>query len=94
MRVTLSVRSLGGEEGFLALAIGLGRTAPVRIEGGRGARVRVQSGLVWLTQQGCIDDMILEGGASYFIERGGLTLVSNFGNQPAVITIEPPTWAL
>jgi len=89
MRVSLSVC---GEVGFLALAIGLGRTAPVRIEDGRGARVRVQSGLVWLTQQGCIDDMILKAGASYLIERGGLTLVSNFGNQPAVITIEPPTW--
>ena len=46
------------------------------LEDARGVRVHVVHGSVWLTQAGCIDDVILRVGESYQICRNGLTLVS------------------
>ena len=69
--------------------IGLARGKVARVENGRGARVRVESGCVWLTQHECSDDVILEAGTSYSIERDGVTLLTNFGQRLAIVSIEP-----
>lgn len=69
--------------------LGLTRGKVARIEDGRGVRVRVESGSVWLTQAECAEDVILEAGTSYCIERAGLTLLTNFGKRLALVTIEP-----
>jgi len=42
----------------------------------RGARVLCLSGALWLTQEGRVDDVILQPGESLRITRAGLTLVT------------------
>lgn len=49
----------------------------VRIHDGRGVIVRVQEGVAWLTQDGSTDDICLQAGAVFVIERDGMTVVSN-----------------
>jgi hypothetical protein len=68
--------------------IGLAQGELARIENGRGACVRVESGTVWLTEHECTGDVILRAGSSHCIERDGLTLLTNFGARLALVTIE------
>jgi hypothetical protein len=62
-----------------------------RIHDGRGALLCVQYGGVWVTQSGSTDDILLDAGASFRIDRDGLTLVSPCGGAPvALLTLAPP----
>lgn len=70
--------------------IGITHGKVARIQNGRGAWVRVESGSVWLTRQHCTEDVILKAGTAYCVQHDGLTLLTNFGKQLALVTIEPP----
>lgn len=71
-----------------SIEIARGELAPIR--NGRGALLCVQYGAVWLTQSGSTDDVILDAGASFRIDRDGLTLVSACGPAPhALVTLAP-----
>jgi len=60
-----------------------------RIENGRGMRLRVETGSVWITQDGSKEDVCLKAGESYRIERDGLTLISALRVPFALVTMEP-----
>ena len=60
------------------------------IKDGRGLELCVEHGLVWLTQDGSTEDVLLEPGDSFRIARDGLTLISACGRTPfALVSIEP-----
>lgn len=60
-----------------------------RIENGRGTRLRVETGTVWVTHDRCLDDVILGPGESYCIPRDGVTLISTLRVPFALVSIEP-----
>jgi hypothetical protein len=70
-------------------SIGLTRGKVGRVENGRGVRVRVETGAVWLTQERGGDDVVLRAGQSYRIEEDGMTLLANLGGKFALVTVEP-----
>ena len=53
----------------------LARDGLLGIEDGRGLRLRVASGAVWLTQPGDGRDVVLREGESFVIDRPGRTVV-------------------
>ncbi len=55
--------------------IRLVRNGLLGIDDGRGMRVRVRSGTVWLTQHDDPRDVVLREGESFTIERAGRTVV-------------------
>ena len=57
-------------------------------EAARGALVRCQDGLLWITQDGDLADHIVGPGDSFRVEREGSVLVQ--ATQPARVAIESP----
>jgi Protein of unknown function (DUF2917) len=57
----------------------LARDGLLGIDDGRGLRLRVASGAVWLTQQDDGRDVVLREGESFVIDRPGRTVVQAFG---------------
>jgi hypothetical protein len=53
----------------------LARDGLLGIDDGRGLRLRVATGSVWLTQQGDGRDVVLHEGESFVIDRPGRTVV-------------------
>jgi hypothetical protein len=53
----------------------LARNGLLGIDDGRGLRVRVAAGAVWLTQHGDARDVVLREGESFVIDRSGRTVV-------------------
>ncbi len=53
----------------------LARDGLLGIDDGRGLRLRVASGAVWLTQQDDGRDVVLREGESFVIDRPGRTVV-------------------
>ncbi len=53
----------------------LGRGDLMGFDDARGATLRVSLGTLWLTQHGHRDDVVLQEGDAYTIERDGLTLL-------------------
>jgi hypothetical protein len=51
----------------------------VRLDGARGTTLRVTRGVLWVTQEGDVCDLMLNAGDAFTIERGGLTLVESLG---------------
>jgi hypothetical protein len=79
-------------------SIGLTRGSVARIENGRGMGLRVETGSVWLTQDRSTDDVLLQAGESFRIERDGTTVLSALGARFALVSFEPsipvaPTFA-
>lgn len=61
------------------------------IHDGRGVLLHVQYGAAWITQSGSADDIWLEAGESFRIDRDGLTIVSAECRAPlALMRIGPP----
>ena len=68
--------------------IGIARGRVARIHNGRGQVLSVQHGAVWITQYDSIDDVCLDTGESFRIDRDGLTLVSHCGRAArALVTL-------
>jgi Protein of unknown function (DUF2917) len=55
--------------------VNLPRKAMLGIEDGRGMRLEVTAGKVWLTQSGDLRDVFLGPGDGFVIDRAGRTLV-------------------
>jgi hypothetical protein len=75
----------------MAAEIALDRPCIVRIEDGRGCRVHVRRGLVWLTRHRCTEDSFLGPGERVRLDRNGLTLISAL--RPSLLTIVSPASA-
>jgi hypothetical protein len=59
--------------------INLERSDLVRIENARDMHVRVEKGVVWITQERDTRDVTLEDGESFRFDCDGLALISAFG---------------
>jgi hypothetical protein len=70
-------------------SIWISRGSMARIQNGRGVLLCVQRGAVWITQTGSIDDVYLDAGESFRIDRDGLTLVSTCRAPLALVRLEP-----
>jgi hypothetical protein len=70
-------------------SIGITRNKVARIENGRGLRLRVEYGSLWVTQARSTEDVCMKAGESFCIERNGNTLLSTLGTPFALVTIEP-----
>lgn len=68
----------------------LRRGAAARLENAIGTRVRVESGGVWVTHERCRDDVVVNSGETYTIDRDGATVVASLGRGVALVTIESP----
>ena len=60
-------------------AISLERSDLVRIEDARDMHVRVERGVVWITQERDTRDVTLEDGESSRLDCDGLALIAAFG---------------
>ena len=60
----------------------------LRIVDGRGLRVKVTSGIAWITEEGNLDDFVLLPGDSHRIANAGLTLV--LAHRAARVTMAVP----
>jgi DUF2917 family protein len=73
---------------MISIGIACGNVA--RIQNARGVLLRVQYGPVWITQSGSADDVCLDTGEWFHIDRDGRTLVSPAGYTPlALVTLAP-----
>jgi Protein of unknown function (DUF2917) len=59
------------------------------IRDGRGLTVRCLAGSLWITQYGDTDDVVLEAGECFVLDRPGLALVSA-PIGPATVVVENP----
>lgn len=64
----------------------LARDGVLGIDDGRGLRLRVAAGTVWLTQQGESRDVVLREGQSFVIDRSGRTVVQAL--DPAELALD------
>lgn len=70
--------------------IRLARNDFAEIRNARGVLLRVQHGTVWLTQSGSTEDVVLEAGDVFRLDRKGLALVSACRRAShALVTIVP-----
>ena len=60
---------------WTSTTVNLPREGMLGIEDGRGMRVEVAAGKVWLTQHGDLRDVVLGPGECFVIDRAGRTLV-------------------
>jgi hypothetical protein len=70
-------------------SIGLTRGQIARIENGKGMRLRVEAGSVWITEERSADDVCLKKGETYRIDKPGTTLVSTLRAPFALVSFEP-----
>jgi hypothetical protein len=70
-------------------SIGITSRKVARIKDGRGMRLRVETGSVWITEHRSQDDACLSAGESYCIQHNGMTLISALKAPFALVTIEP-----
>jgi hypothetical protein len=70
-------------------SIGLISHQVVCIEEGRGLRLRVESGAIWITQEGCDKDVVVDAGETCILEHHGRTLVTTAEVPFALVSIEP-----
>jgi hypothetical protein len=70
-------------------SIGITPKKMARIKDGRGLRLRVETGSVWITEEHSLDDVCLGAGESYCIKRDGITLVATLRTPFALVSIEP-----
>jgi hypothetical protein len=61
------------------------------VRDGRGARVVCLSGVVWITQEGDLRDVVLRGGASFVLDRPGTALVTAV--EVSRVRVEQPALA-
>jgi hypothetical protein len=68
--------------------ITLDRGNVLRIHDGQGARLKVTSGVLWITEEECTVDTVLVPGESYRLVHGGLALA--LAHRPARVMLEVP----
>lgn len=70
-------------------SIGLTRGQIARIENGKGMRLQVEAGSVWITEERSAYDVCLKAGDTYCIHKPGKTLISTLRAPFALVSIEP-----
>jgi hypothetical protein len=70
-------------------SIGLNRGAVARLQDARGTRLRVETGVVWITQDRGCDDVLVHSGETFRIEHDGTTVISALDKRFALVKIEP-----
>ena len=78
---------IGAADHLAMLTIDLHRGKLVRVRDEAGSTVTAHAGLVWITEQDSLHDVVLQGGQSFTLGRPGLALVQAFSD--ASISIEP-----
>jgi len=74
----------------LAMPLHLASREIINIHDGAGLLVRCLRGVLWITQADDSDDIVIEDGQSFILDRPGLALVSApVGPADIVITTEP-----
>jgi hypothetical protein len=63
------------------------------IEDGTGLEVKCLRGALWITQGGDHEDIIIDGGESFVLDRPGLSLV-NALLEPALVVVQRRTTTL
>jgi hypothetical protein len=63
------------------------------IEGGAGLEVKCLRGALWITQSGDHEDIIIDDGESFVLDRQGLSLV-NALLEPALVVVQRRTTTL
>ncbi len=72
--------------GFTAQTeIGLARGSLLRVENARDMRVQVEQGTLWITQEGDTNDVVLERGESFRLDRDGVALLDACGGMPLTL---------
>ena len=61
--------------------------ALLNIRGGKGQSLRVLSGRVWVTQEGSLDDVFLDAGASYTFGHSGSAVVTAESRNKGTATV-------
>ena len=72
-------------------SIGITPRKVARIKDGRGMRLHVETGEVWITEDRSVDDVCLRAGESYCIKNNGMTLISALGGPFSMVSIESTT---
>jgi Protein of unknown function (DUF2917) len=65
----------------------------VNIHDGAGLLVRSLHGVLWITQEDDSDDIVLEDGESFVLDRPGLALVSAIAGPADIVITPQPTVA-
>ena len=71
-----------------ALSLQLPRGATMRLEAVRGLIVLGRSGRLWLTEQGCGEDVFLHAGDRYTVAGGGRIVIG--AEQDAALALQAP----
>jgi len=71
-------------------SVGIPHGTAARLENARGMRLCVESGSVWVTHEGSRDDVLLNAGETFRVDRDGSTVISALGRRMALVSIEPP----
>lgn len=61
--------------------------ALLNISDGRGRSLRVLEGRVWVTQEGSLDDVFVDAGATYTFDGSGAAVVTAEGARDAAATV-------
>ena len=61
--------------------INLARGYLIRIEDARDMQVRVEKGLVWITQESDTRDVMLRSGECFRLDRDGIALIEACGRE-------------
>ena len=69
--------------------VDLVRGGVVRLPDGPGTRIVALAGTLWITLEDDPRDVLVEAGAAFVVDRGGLTLVCAIAG-PAAVLIEAP----
>ena len=72
--------------------LGLSNKTPLVIDDARGSTLRVLRGRVWVTQEGCGDDVFLDPGSGHHFRSDGRVIVSVEGaaDSSAMVVIDGP----
>lgn len=60
----------------------------VPVKDAKGVRIECIRGRIWVTEEGCAGDIVLEAGQSYETSRGGVAVVQ--GLRQAVVALRAP----
>jgi hypothetical protein len=60
--------------------IQLARGKPVPLRDAAGRTVHAHEGLVWITEENGVQDVVLQAGESFRLARPGLAIVEAFGD--------------
>ena len=64
-----------------AIALALPAAATMKLAGATGLRVEAREGRLWLTEEGCLDDVFLTPGQWYRVRSGGRVVIEADGDS-------------